>query len=175
MSEEHEMEELQEAAEHGREQSSLAPVSFTMAILAGLVAVAALLSHRAHTEEVLLQDKATDTVGLLSGEEHSPQYDVTGGRDSEGSSAEGRGGRRGPAQEERSGNREVTTPTRKRFRKEAKATEGEVDSLHASRQSLRPGRDSLGSGTGHLLDHAAYQATSLLARGNCRLEWREWY
>jgi phage-related tail protein len=63
MSEEHEMEELQEAAEHGREQSSLAPVSFTMAILAVLVAVAALLSHRAHTEEVLLQNKATDQWG----------------------------------------------------------------------------------------------------------------
>lgn len=61
MSTEHEMEELQEAAEHGREQSKLAPVSFTMAILAVLVAVAALLSHRAHTEEVLKQDKATDT------------------------------------------------------------------------------------------------------------------
>ncbi len=63
MSTEHEMEELQEAAEHGREQSKLAPVSFTMAILAVLVAVAALLSHRAHTEEVLLQNKATDQWG----------------------------------------------------------------------------------------------------------------
>jgi hypothetical protein len=61
MSAEHEMEELQEAAESGREHSNLAPVSLTMSILAVLVAVAALLSHRAHTEEVLLQDKATDT------------------------------------------------------------------------------------------------------------------
>jgi hypothetical protein len=61
MSEEHEMEELQEAAESGREHSNLAPVSLTMAILAVLVAIAALLGHRAHTEEVLLQDKATDT------------------------------------------------------------------------------------------------------------------
>ena len=61
MSEEHEMEELQESAEQGREKASLAPVSLTMAILAVLVAIAALLSHRAHTEEVLLQDKATDT------------------------------------------------------------------------------------------------------------------
>jgi len=61
MSTEHEMEELQEAAEHGREQGKLAPVSFTMAILAVLVAVAALLGHRAHTEEILKQDKATDT------------------------------------------------------------------------------------------------------------------
>jgi Domain of unknown function (DUF4337) len=63
MSTEHEMEELQEAAEHGREHSNLAPVSFTMAFLAVLVAVATLLSHRAHTEEVLLQNKATDQWG----------------------------------------------------------------------------------------------------------------
>ncbi len=62
MSTEHEMEELQEAAEHGRE-SKLAPVSLTMSILAVLVAVAALLGHRAHTEEVLLQNKATDQWG----------------------------------------------------------------------------------------------------------------
>ncbi len=62
MSTEHEMEELQESAEHGRE-SKMAHVSLTMAILAVLVAVAALLSHRAHTEEVLLQNKATDQWG----------------------------------------------------------------------------------------------------------------
>jgi hypothetical protein len=63
MSTEHELEELREAAEHGREQSALAPVSLSMSILAVLVAVAALLSHRAHTEEVLLQNKATDQWG----------------------------------------------------------------------------------------------------------------
>ncbi len=63
MSTEHEMEELQEAAEHGREHSNLAPVSLTMTILAVLVAVAALLSHRAHTEEILKQNLATDTWG----------------------------------------------------------------------------------------------------------------
>jgi len=61
MSEEHEMEELREAAVEGREQSRMAHVSLTMSILAVLVALATLLSHRAHTEEVLLQDKATDT------------------------------------------------------------------------------------------------------------------
>jgi Domain of unknown function (DUF4337) len=43
--------------------SDLAPVSFTMAILAMLVAIAALLSHRAHTREILLQNKATDQWG----------------------------------------------------------------------------------------------------------------
>jgi hypothetical protein len=63
MSTEHEMEELQEAAEHGRENRNLAHVSLTMSILAVLVAVAALLSHRAHTEEVLLQNRATDQWG----------------------------------------------------------------------------------------------------------------
>ena len=60
MSNEHEMNELKEAAEHGSEHAELAPVSLTMAILAVLVAIAALLGHRAHTEEVLLQNKATD-------------------------------------------------------------------------------------------------------------------
>ena len=63
MSEEEEMKDLQEAAEQGRENSNLAHVSLTMSILAVLVAVAALLSHRAHTEEVLLQNKATDQWG----------------------------------------------------------------------------------------------------------------
>jgi hypothetical protein len=36
------------------------PVSLTISILAVLVAGAALLSHRAHTEELLLQSQATD-------------------------------------------------------------------------------------------------------------------
>jgi hypothetical protein len=63
MGTEDEMKELQEAAEHGREQSTLAPVSLTMSILAVLVAVAALLSHRAHTQEIILQNRVTDTWG----------------------------------------------------------------------------------------------------------------
>src|SRR5258708_15619381 len=36
------------------------PISLTMSILAVLVAVATLLGHRAHTEELLLQSQATD-------------------------------------------------------------------------------------------------------------------
>lgn len=52
--------ELQEAAEHGSHESSLAPVSLTMAILAVLVAGIAVLGHRAHTEEIILQNKVTD-------------------------------------------------------------------------------------------------------------------
>jgi Domain of unknown function (DUF4337) len=55
-----ELQELQENAEHAAHNPSMAPVSLTMAILAVLVAVASLLGHRAHTEEVVLQNKATD-------------------------------------------------------------------------------------------------------------------
>src|ERR1700690_355062 len=55
-----ELSELQENAEHGAHERSLAPVTVTMAILAVLVAGVSLLGHRAHTEEILLQTKATD-------------------------------------------------------------------------------------------------------------------
>jgi hypothetical protein len=55
-----ELQELQEHAEHAAHNPSMAPVSLTMAILAVLVAVASLLGHRAHTEEVILQNKSTD-------------------------------------------------------------------------------------------------------------------
>jgi Domain of unknown function (DUF4337) len=57
---EDEAKELREAAEKAREDKSLAAVSLTMAVLAVLVAVVTLLSHRAHTEEVVLQAKASD-------------------------------------------------------------------------------------------------------------------
>ncbi len=55
-----ELTELKEHAEHAKEDPTLAPVSLTMAVLAVLVAVVSLLGHRAHTEEVVLQAKATD-------------------------------------------------------------------------------------------------------------------
>ena len=46
---------------HSHEDHPLvAPVSITMSILAVLIAGATLLSHRAHTEELLLQSQATD-------------------------------------------------------------------------------------------------------------------
>lgn len=54
-----ELDELKESAERGKERR-MAPVSFTMAILAVLVATVSLLGHRAHTEEILMQTKATD-------------------------------------------------------------------------------------------------------------------
>jgi hypothetical protein len=55
-----ELQELEEHAAHAHANPSLAPVSLTMAVLAVLVAVVALLGHRAHTEEVVLQGKASD-------------------------------------------------------------------------------------------------------------------
>ena len=55
-----ELNELKEHAEHAKEDPSLVPVTVTMAILAVLVAVVSLLGHRAHTEEVVLQAKASD-------------------------------------------------------------------------------------------------------------------
>jgi hypothetical protein len=56
-----EVRELAEHAEHAGNDPSLAPVTVTMAIMAVLVAAVGLLGHRAHTEEILLQNKATDT------------------------------------------------------------------------------------------------------------------
>jgi hypothetical protein len=55
-----ELHELHEHAEHAKHNPSLAPVSLTMAILAVLLAIVSLLGHRAATEAVLNQSKASD-------------------------------------------------------------------------------------------------------------------
>ena len=55
-----ELTELQEHAEHAKHDPTLAPISVTMAVLAVLVAVVSLLGHRAHTEEVVMQARASD-------------------------------------------------------------------------------------------------------------------
>jgi hypothetical protein len=55
-----ELQELQEHAEHAHHNPSLAPVSLTMAVLAVLVAAVSLLGHRAHTEEVVQQNRVSD-------------------------------------------------------------------------------------------------------------------
>src|SRR5215471_4566709 len=60
MSAHEEMDELKETAEAAKERKELAPVSLTMAIVAVLVASVSLLGHRAHTEEILLQNEVTD-------------------------------------------------------------------------------------------------------------------
>ena len=55
-----ELHELEDHAEHGSHDPSLLPVTFTMAVLAVVLAATSLLGHRAHTEELLFQSKATD-------------------------------------------------------------------------------------------------------------------
>jgi hypothetical protein len=55
-----ELHEMEEHAEHTRHDPSLLPVTFTMAVLAVVLAAATLLGHRAHTEELLFQSKASD-------------------------------------------------------------------------------------------------------------------
>ena len=52
--------ELPEAHHEHEDHPLVLPVSITMSILAVLIAGATLLSHRAHTEELLLQSQATD-------------------------------------------------------------------------------------------------------------------
>jgi multidrug efflux pump subunit AcrA (membrane-fusion protein) len=56
-----ELQEMHERAEESQRNPSLLPVSFTMAVLAVLVALVTLLAHRSHTHEVVSQIKATDT------------------------------------------------------------------------------------------------------------------
>lgn len=55
-----ELQELHEHAEHAQHHPDMAPVSLTMAVLAVAVAIVSLLGHRAHTEEVITQAKASD-------------------------------------------------------------------------------------------------------------------
>jgi Domain of unknown function (DUF4337) len=55
-----ELHEIHEHAEASHHDPTLAPVSISMAVLAVLVAVVSLLGHRAHTEELLFQNRATD-------------------------------------------------------------------------------------------------------------------
>lgn len=58
-----EVRELEEQTEQARE-NSLRPVSFTMSVLAVLVAVTTVLGHRSHTQAVLNQARASDQWNL---------------------------------------------------------------------------------------------------------------
>jgi hypothetical protein len=55
-----EIHEMQEHAEHSAHNPSMVPVTFTMAVLAVVLAATTLLGHRSHTEELLMESKATD-------------------------------------------------------------------------------------------------------------------
>ncbi len=54
------LDKAKEAAAEAKERKHLAPVSITIAAVAVFVAIVSLLGHRAHTEEILLQTRATD-------------------------------------------------------------------------------------------------------------------
>ena len=55
-----EISEIQEQAEEAHHDPSMVPVTITMAMLAVVVAAVSLLGHRAHTEELLNQSRASD-------------------------------------------------------------------------------------------------------------------
>lgn len=62
-----ELHELEERAEHGAQDRRLAPVSFTAALLAVVLATITLLGHRAHTHQVVMQTRANDQWGFYQG------------------------------------------------------------------------------------------------------------
>lgn len=55
------VQEIHEHAEQAHGDSSLLPVSFTMSLLAVFVAMVTVLAHRAHTQAVIAQVRATDS------------------------------------------------------------------------------------------------------------------
>jgi hypothetical protein len=58
---EDDLQEFHEHAERAHADPSLLPVSFSMSVLAVLVAVVTLMAHRAHTHTVVAQIRAADT------------------------------------------------------------------------------------------------------------------
>lgn len=70
-----EAQELQEEHEHASKDPSLRPVSFTMSVLAVLVAVTTVLGHRTHTEAVLEQARASDQWNLYQAKKNR-QYNT---------------------------------------------------------------------------------------------------
>ena len=61
----HELMEAREAHENHGDNPLMLPVAVTLSILAVLVAIATLLGHRASTEEIILQTKASDQWALF--------------------------------------------------------------------------------------------------------------
>jgi Domain of unknown function (DUF4337) len=70
-----EAQELQEQHEHAAGESSLHPVSFTISVLAVVVAIVTVMGHRSHTDAVLYQNKATDDWNLYQAHKIR-QYDT---------------------------------------------------------------------------------------------------
>jgi len=67
--------ELEEQHEKAAHEPSLRPVSFTISVLAVVVAIVTVLGHRSHTEAVLFQNRATDDWNLYQAHKIR-QYDT---------------------------------------------------------------------------------------------------
>jgi hypothetical protein len=65
--------ELAERSEEAHRDSRLTPVALSMSVVAVAVALVSLLGHRAHTKEVLLQDKAGDQWAYYEAEKATVQ------------------------------------------------------------------------------------------------------
>ena len=70
-----EAQELKEQSEEASKEASLRPVSFTMSVLAVLVAITTVLGHRTHTEAVLDQARASDQWNLYQAKKNR-QYNT---------------------------------------------------------------------------------------------------
>ena len=160
-----ELHEMEEHAEHSAHDPSLLPVTFTMAVLAVVLAATTLLGHRAHTEELLFQSKATDQWAYYQAKnirEHTYEIfldllSVSAVKD--------------PAQAENV--KAKYTQEVARYKEELKEIETEAHSLEsevalraAPGQSLRPRRSLPGSRHRDCVTYPADQAAGILAIGN---------
>ena len=161
-----EVHEMHEQAEHGAHDPSLLPVTFTMAVLAVVLAATSLPGHRTHTEELLLQNKATDqwayyqvkNIRRHTYELFLDLLSVSAVKDTEQANKA----------------KEKYTKEVERYRDEQNEIESEARNLenevHLERRranlSLRPRRSLPGSRDCDRVTHPAHQATIVLAVGS---------
>ena len=162
-----ELNELQEHAEHAKHDPTLAPVSLTMAVLAVLVAVVSLLGHRAHTEEVVLQAKASDQWAFYQAKNirrHVDELftDLTSVQATTDAAALAK------LREKYSREAARYKDDQKEIETEARELEAEVLAREESSRSLRSGRGLSGNRTGDHFDHTALGPQNLLDLGNRR-------
>ncbi len=160
-----ELNELKEHAEHAKHDPTLAPVSLTMALLAVLVAVVSLLGHRAHTEEIVLQSKATDQWAFYQAKNmrrHVDELftDLTSVQATVDAAALSK------LREKYSAEANRYKDDQKDLDTEARALEAEVLTGDEASRPLRPGRGFPGNRTRDHFDHATVGTKALLDYGN---------
>ncbi len=100
------------------------PVSLTMAIVAVLVATVSLLGHRAHTEEILLQNKTTDQWAYYQAK--NLRLNNLQALDDLMAALEGKNEKAEQVQKRFEGDIEKYTEEKKEIQKEARALEDEL-------------------------------------------------